>query len=205
MAGWTASKSSLDEAKRLLAFSHSGYRILDRKRTVLMREFFRRQADAVILAEKVKQQYEVLRIAVRTANMSTGAERVMELVSGVAIDSNIRVLRQSVMGVELPHILEEDHGIVPSYGLFRSNESLDKAFQAAIDYKRVFYKYLEEACALRRLAAEIRRSGKRADSINKIQIPRYEARVKDITQAIEEKEREDLFRLKRSKQMVTRE
>jgi V/A-type H+-transporting ATPase subunit D len=43
---------------------------------------------------------------------------------------------------------------------------------------------------------EIKRTQKRANALQNIQIPKYEALVKMISEVLEEKEREDFFRLK---------
>jgi V/A-type H+-transporting ATPase subunit D len=47
-----------------------------------------------------------------------------------------------------------------------------------------------------KLAMEIKRTQKRANALQNIQIPKYEALVKMISEVLEEKEREDFFRLK---------
>jgi len=47
-----------------------------------------------------------------------------------------------------------------------------------------------------KLAREIKRTQKRTNALKNIQIPKYEALVKSISEELEEKEREDFFRLK---------
>jgi len=47
-----------------------------------------------------------------------------------------------------------------------------------------------------KLATEIKRTQKRANALQNIQIPKYEDMVKNISEVLEEKEREDFFRLK---------
>lgn len=198
----TATKSNLDEARRLLAFSRGGYRILDRKRSVLMREFMRLKAEALELAEQADREESEFYHAIAMAKVSEGAEEVENISRSVRADEGITVLRESVMGVELPRILSHEGQMNPSYSLYRSTESMDRAFQAALKFKQTFIRVLEAISSLQRLSAEIRKSGKRADSINKIHIPRYEAEVKRLSQALEEKDREDLFRLKRGKEKL---
>jgi V/A-type H+-transporting ATPase subunit D len=43
---------------------------------------------------------------------------------------------------------------------------------------------------------EVKRTQKRANALQNIQIPKYRGIVKAITDVLEEKEREDFFRLK---------
>jgi V/A-type H+-transporting ATPase subunit D len=46
---------------------------------------------------------------------------------------------------------------------------------------------------------EIKKTQKRANALDKIQIPKYAQTIKYIDEVLEEKEREDFFRLKRVK------
>ena len=52
-----------------------------------------------------------------------------------------------------------------------------------------------------RLAANIKKTQKRANALKNITIPKYEALTKDIQNALEEKEREEFTRLKVIKRM----
>ena len=55
-----------------------------------------------------------------------------------------------------------------------------------------------------RLAANIKKTQKRANALKNITIPHYEQLTKDITNALEEKEREEFTRLKVIKRMQTK-
>lgn len=46
---------------------------------------------------------------------------------------------------------------------------------------------------------EIKKTQKRANALDKIQIPKFKGVVKNIENVLEEKEREDFFRLKKVK------
>ena len=56
---------------------------------------------------------------------------------------------------------------------------------------------IESSCI--RLADEIKKTVKRANALDKIQIPRFENTVKYIEDILGEKEREDFFRMKKVK------
>ena len=55
-----------------------------------------------------------------------------------------------------------------------------------------------------RLAANIKKTQKRANALKNITIPHYQQLTKDITNALEEKEREEFTRLKVIKRMQTK-
>ena len=54
-----------------------------------------------------------------------------------------------------------------------------------------------------RLATNIKKTQKRANALKNITIPTYEAIVKNITNALEEKEREEFTRLKVIKERIS--
>ena len=55
-----------------------------------------------------------------------------------------------------------------------------------------------------RLASSIRKTQKRANALKNITIPSYQALVKDIPNALEEKDREEITRLKVIKRSTTK-
>ena len=67
------------------------------------------------------------------------------------------------------------------------------------DVQQLLYRLAEVENAVFRLAEEIRKTSKRANALDKIQIPKYSELTKWIEDSLEEKEREDFFRLKRVK------
>ena len=64
------------------------------------------------------------------------------------------------------------------------------------DVKYLTYELAEVENAVYRLAMEVKKTQKRANALQNIQIPKFEEIVKFITEVLEEKEREDFFRLK---------
>lgn len=67
------------------------------------------------------------------------------------------------------------------------------------EIRYLVYELAELENAMYMLSLEIKKTAKRANALDKIQIPRYQAAVKYITEVLEEKEREDFFRLKKIK------
>ena len=74
--------------------------------------------------------------------------------------------------------------------------SLDQAKAAFEKVKELSIQLAGIENAAIRLAANIKKTQKRANALKNITIPRYEALTKDIQNALEEKEREEFTRLK---------
>ena len=106
---------------------------------------------------------------------------------------------RSIMGLEVPTVeyeKKEDH---PTYSFYRTNPAMDIAAKKFLEIKYLIYELAEIENAVYKIAMEIKKTGKRANALDKIQIPRYEEAVKYIQDVLEEKEREDFFRLKKVK------
>ncbi|WMM24600.1 V-type ATP synthase subunit D [Tissierella sp. MB52-C2] len=195
----TPTKANLIKAKGSLGFAKKGYELLDRKRTVLIREMMSLIDRASELQERIdiefKQAYEALKLA----NITIGSEYVSELASSIAKEESFDILFKSVMGVEVPIIKREDTILTTEYGFFRTNPAFDKAVLKFTDIKNLIYELAELENSVYKLAMEIKKTQKRANALDKIQIPKYTSTIKYIEEVLEEKEREDFFRLKRVK------
>jgi V/A-type H+-transporting ATPase subunit D len=65
-------------------------------------------------------------------------------------------------------------------------------------------KLAETETAMRRLGSEIQMNRRRVNALEQILIPELKSQAKYIKNAIEEREREDLFRLKKVKSILER-
>ena len=100
------------------------------------------------------------------------------------------------MGVEIPLVESDPSGQNPTYAFYTTKESLDKARIAFEKVKELSIRLSMVENSAYRLAMNIRKTQKRANALKNITIPSYTILVKDISNALEEKEREEFTRLK---------
>ena len=105
------------------------------------------------------------------------------------------------MGSEFPLVESESPGDAPTFAFYSTKESLDAAKQAFEKVKELTIRLSMVENAAYRLAANIKKTQKRANALKNITIPHYEQQTKDISNALEEKEREEFTRLKVIKRM----
>lgn len=102
------------------------------------------------------------------------------------------------MGVEIPIVTIdeslEEKGLF--YGLGSTNEDFDEAYMCFGEVKRLTADLAEVENSVYRLADAIKKTQKRANALKNIMIPRFEETVKFITDALDEKDREEFSRLK---------
>ncbi len=195
----TATRANLMKTENALSFSKQGYSLLDKKRNVLIRELMgmmeRAEAIGGKIDEKRSQAYEALRVA----NITLGSAAVSEMAMTIPVEPSYTLLTRSIMGVEIPRLDYQTEQVPATYGFFRTNAALDDAVRDFHDLRYLLYELAEVEETIYRLAEAIKSTQKRANALDRIRIPELQKRTKSMTETLEEREREDFFRLKRIK------
>lgn len=100
------------------------------------------------------------------------------------------------MGVELPQITLDERNRYFYYGLNASNSLLDEAYINFEEVKKLTVQLAEIESNVMRLADAIKKTQKRTNALSNVMIPKFTSTVKFISDALDEKEREDFSRLK---------
>ncbi|MBU5626069.1 V-type ATP synthase subunit D [Oscillibacter sp. MSJ-2] len=190
-----ATKGNLIAAKKSLALSSMGFDLLDRKRNVLIREMMSLLDQSRQLRREIGSTYQQAYEALAKANQTLGS--VGDLAQAAPVDHGIgRIRFRSVMGVDIPIVEYEEPQRTLSYGLHQSNSLLDNAYCRFCEAKRMTALLAEVENSAFRLAQAIVKTQRRANALKNVSIPTLESTVKFITDALEEKEREEFSRLK---------
>ena len=150
--------------------------------------------DVKLLRDKITITYQKAYYALQQANMSLGV--ISDLVEAVPVDTGIHISYRSVMGVEIPKIQYDKQEYKLTYGLDHANSKLDYAYRCFYKVKEMTVILAEVENSVYRLANAIRKAQKRANALKNIVIPDFEHNIKFITDALEEKEREEFSRQK---------
>ncbi|MCY1714581.1 V-type ATP synthase subunit D [Caproiciproducens galactitolivorans] len=187
-------KGNLLATKKSLALSRTGFDLLDRKRNILIREMMSLIERAAKIQGKIDDTYDAAYAALQRANITLGI--CDELSRTVPLDNSLNVAYRSVMGVEIPMVSFDPVSIPIPFGLNSTNIMLDDAYNKFGEVKRLTAELAEVENSVYRLADAIKKTQKRANALKNIMIPRFETTVKFITDALEEKDREEFSRLK---------
>jgi V/A-type H+-transporting ATPase subunit D len=196
MENFAPTKSTLMAAKSSLDFSQKGFELLDKKRNVLIREMMSYVSKARELQNEVNVTFSKAYKALESANINSGITNIEDIAMTVEEAMDYDILFKSVMGVEVPKIIFERKEMKPKYGFYRTSAAIDDAMKEFNRVKYLTYELAEVENAVYKLAMEVKKTQKRANALQNIQIPKFEEIVKFITEVLEEKEREDFFRLK---------
>jgi len=192
-------KSNLIKAKASLQLSKKGFELLDKKRNVLIKEMMNLVDKAKNIQSSVYTLVEEAYAKLQTVNITMGIKNVENITRSIPKDEEFEILLKSVMGVDIPTIKYEEAEILPTYGFYNTDPALDAAAQKFREVKYKIYELAEIDNSIFKLAKEIQKTQKRTNALQHIQIPKYKEQVKYIQEVLEEKDREDFFRLKRIK------
>lgn len=192
----TYTKTQLMAAQNSLELSTKGFELLDKKRNVLIMTMMGFIDRAEKIQKKINLIFEEAYGALQAANITLGVENVIDIANSIPQTSQFEVLSRSVMGVEIPIIKYEKEEIQHYYSFYHTNSALDEALRKFQKLKYLVYELSEVEDSVYKLATEVKRTQKRANALQNIQIPKYESMVKKIEDVLQEKDREDFFRLK---------
>jgi len=187
-------KGNLIATKKSLDLAKLGYDLMDRKRNVLIREMMMLIDKVKVLRTEITDSYEQAYVALQQANITLGV--VSEIAQAVTIETGVHVVYRSVMGVEIPNVSMDLSEIKFEYGFAESNSKLDEATLLFHKAKRLTILLAEIDNAVYRLARAIQKTQKRANALKNIVLPALKEDIKFISEALEEKEREEFTRLK---------
>ena len=188
-------KGNLMSSRRTLTLANLGFDLMDRKRSILIHEMMALIDAASALQGNIDEAFTRAYAALLDANVSLGL--IGGLAQAVELDDSVQIRFRSVMGVEIPIVTADDaRPEVAPYGLAFTNAALDRAYVEFLKLKMFTIRLAEVETGVYRLAQAIKKTQKRANALQNIIIPNLTGDVKFITDALEEKEREEFARLK---------
>ena len=184
-------KGNLILAKNSLALAVQGYGLMDKKRNILLKELTGLIGQARSIQSEIDSTFTSAYRALQKANIELGVRFVEEIADSIPTEA------RSIMGTEIPLVeytpREKER---PPYSFYSTSDSLDEACLAFERVKELTARLATVETSAYRLAESIKKTQKRANALKNITIPSYQALVTEITNALEEKDREEFTRLK---------
>jgi V/A-type H+/Na+-transporting ATPase subunit D len=200
-------RMALLAARSRLGLARQGQVLLEQKRDALLREFYREVRVVFAAREELDAAARSARVALDEARVRLGGETVAAAAAGSRGDVTIEMESTTVMGVPVATIAPRSlvrpadaRGRDPSI----SGPALELAAERFEEELAVAIRLATVEARVRRLAAEIHRTSSRVNALRTRVVPGLENEVRTIAFSLEQREREDRFRLKRVKAARTR-
>ncbi len=199
----TATRSALLERRAQLELAQRGRNLLEEKRDQLM-EAFREVVDDVLAGQETLEQAAAdARTALAFAEAADGPSIIGT--AGMAGRSEIELAARTntIMGVRIAEIEAPPVGRARcerGYTLAGSTPRVDataETFEAELE---LILELATREVLLRRLVDEIATTTRRVNALEFVVVPRLRAEAATIQAVLDERERQDRFRLKRVKE-----
>ncbi len=189
-------KGNLILTKNSLKLAKQGYELMDKKRNILISELTALIDEAKNIQSEIDVTFTQAYKALQEANIELGINYVQEIAEAMPVEESITIKTRSVMGTEIPLAQIEEGELKPTFAFYSTRDSLDEVRLAFDKVKRLTVKLSTVENSAYRLAANIKKTQKRANALENITIPTYSELCINIQAALEEKEREEFTRLK---------
>ena len=188
-------KNNLINTKKSLKLAKVGYDLMDKKHGVLVKEMVALVDAARELRGEIDVTYSEAYRALEYANLTLGV--VGTIAQTFPVENSLKLSARSVMSVELPKVTAKlSASDRPQYSMTLTSSEFDKAYIKFNKVKEITVRLAELENSIYRLAVAIKKTQKRANALKNIIIPRFQEQLKFISNALEEKEREEFSRQK---------
>ncbi len=197
MSQVSPTRMNLLQRRGQLRLAQKGVDLLKKKRDALVAEFFGLLKEALearrALNEAAKEAYTALLLA----QAFDGPEAVEALALGVPPLEGVRAQVDNVWGSRVPRLeVAFPKGFLSPLGVPAYTLEAARAFQR---YAEALVRVANTEARLRKLGEEIRKTTRRVNALEQVVIPGIRGQIRFIQQVLEQREREDTFRLKRIK------
>lgn len=198
-------RTNLIRLKKELRFAKEGYEILDRKREALTGELVRVAKEADTLQKEVWALLQTAYDAMEKARLVMGSDHVEWASLAVNKTVDVRLRLRGIMGVAIPQI--DARGEPPKL-LYSPGDTAAVLDEASNAFREVLVRIPQLSmltAAVWRLANELKKTQRRVNALQHIFIPQYQHQIEFIVSSLEEREREETFRLKWLKTKMTKQ
>lgn len=203
-----ATRAELLAKKNQIALACQGRDLLKEKRNALLQELMHTAEQVMRSSEELERDVGQATVALALAEALDGPEAVRSAAFAAQGQVMLEVTGTNIMGVPVPLIEQKSVARGPltrGYSLPGVSSRIDAAAEAFEILLDLIIEVADSEMRLRRLAEEIGRSTRRVNALDHVLIPRLKAQRDYVQMVLDEREREDLFRLKRVKMKLGRQ
>jgi len=201
-------RSELLERRGQIQLAQQGMDLLKQKRDALLIEFMSVMDETLRLSSSLQKSTSEAQYSLAVAKSVDGNVSVRSVAMATKGEITIDMTGTKIMGVSVPVVTKGESPVRSSFtrgysitGVSsRIDETADK-FEKILD---VIIEYADIETRLKRLGEEIQKTNRRVNALEQITVPSLREQVAYIRQTLDERAREDLFRLKKVKKKIER-
>ena len=204
LEGVSPTRMELLEIRKKTILAEKGHKLLEEKRDALVERFFTIIDRRNQMKKEVDDTFNDAFLSLIQSQMIIGEQKVDDISHLTKDIGEVSFESDNIMGVKIPKLNSDNISIdeKPLYGFSETCAKLDdakKQFTALVS-KLINLADLEGG--IKSLAVEIEKTKRRVNVLENNLIPKLYATRKYIEMQLEEREREDFFRRKRTKALM---
>jgi V/A-type H+/Na+-transporting ATPase subunit D len=198
-------RMNLLQRQNQVKLAQQGVDLLKRKRDALVADFFNIVRRALAAREKLTRSAEKAYTLLSLAKAVEGREVLEAAALGDPRRLQVEIETRNVWGTRIPTITTDQ---VRRTILSRGQDPVAvtaRVIESADDFEEVLAALLEVASTevtLRKIGEEIKKTTRRVNALEQVVIPRIRGEIRYIRDVLEQRAREDVFRLKRIKKKL---
>ncbi|MDR2828808.1 MAG: V-type ATP synthase subunit D [Acholeplasmatales bacterium] len=196
MSAILPTKSNLINLKNTLVLAKNGLELMNQKRNILLSEITKLTPQIEKLKTKIASIFSSSYNSLKKANVTLG----LSVLSNYEFkeDNNYKIEYKNIMGVVIPQLLYEGKFENPSitYHFSVANSFFDESLIEFSSLKELLIELANIDAKSFKLAINIKKTAKRASSLENSVIPKIVNDIKYISEYLDEKEREEFSRNK---------
>lgn len=196
---------NLLQRKQQAKIATQGVDLLKRKRDALVADFFNIVRQALTAREQLTKISEEAYVMLALAKAWEGREALEAAAMADRREVLVDIEVRNVWGTKIPEVaVKEVRRTLLERGHNPTSTSL-RTVESASNFEDVLHAILEVAATeikLRKIGEEIKKTTRRVNALEQVVIPRLIGEIRFITAVLEQRAREDVFRLKRIKQKL---
>jgi V/A-type H+-transporting ATPase subunit D len=192
-------RNALLQLGRQVKFLSQGHDMLEKKRELLTRVVYDRLREYRRMRREAETRLQEVYRWLAVCQLRMGSHMLRQASLGLTLSVEVEIVPRSSVGVEYPSVRARTLPLQP-VGLMWTDASFDEARARMTELIAFLARLGEAENALRRFVVEQRKTQKRVNALKYNIIPRYRNTVRYIRSALEEEERESLFRIKRMRE-----
>lgn len=201
-SNYLPTKTNLIKLQETLRITKQGQELLERKKLILIKELEKYKEKGENLRQEVYNMIETGKSLIRNANIDIGIDNLINISYGIKIDDYIDIKNVTLMGTEIPSAVHNPEVLKRNYGFYNTTNTVD---EAVFKFNEIQEKLIELAIiqnTINRLERSIEKVRTRSNALQNIVIPQDEKLLKDISDKLDERDREEFARLKVVKKKI---
>jgi len=199
-------RSELLERRAQIGLAVQGMDLLKQKRDALLIEFMSVMDETLRLSGSLQKAVSEAQYSLAVAKSVDGNVSVRSVAMATKGEVTIDMTGTKIMGVSVPVVTKgkspKRSSFTRGYSITGVSSRIDETADRFENILDVIIEYADIETRLKRLGEEIQKTNRRVNALEQITVPGLKEQVAYIRQTLDERAREDLFRLKKVKKKI---